>query len=313
MEDTAVDSGQESQALDHENDFEPTAAPSDEFFAVVDREVLAALADVFSHVEPNALLFVETGEGLKARGLSKHCYWPYVDIPVDSFQVFQTKDVVLGLDTDALASALDTTSPGERVALHYSPTAGFELDTGRDRFEIDGERPPFDDPDDKRESILETYRTYKHVDFVIPSGRLEALVGLVRPHQHVLIESDLDSERVAFTFVDAPDDNPQMEFEAAPDDLVEPPTLVNWNTDWQLDQDLETSLKGLFDSEMDSAPESKICTQSLDPAIEPMRGPVTVHHNGMFGYPTMFEYTRANGRVSIVASITHRIDGDRGP
>ena len=75
-----------------------------------------------------------------------------------------------------------------------------------------------------------------------------------------------------------------------------------------MDQDAESSLKGLFESEMESAPKSKICTQSLDPSIEPMRGPVTVHHNGMFGFPTMFEYTRANGRVSVVASITHRID-----
>ncbi|WP_132061015.1 hypothetical protein [Halorussus amylolyticus] len=287
MEDTTVDRGQESHALDHEDDFGPTAAPSDEFFAVVDREVLAALADVFSHVGPNALLFVEASEGLKARGMSKHCYWPYVDIPVDSFQVFQTEGVKLGLDTDALASALDTTDPGERVALHYSPTAGFELDTGRERFDIDGERPPFDDSDDQRESILETYWTYKHVDFVIPSGRLEALVNLIRPHQHVLIESDLDTECVTFTFVDAPDDRPQLEFEATPDDLVESPFLPHWNNS--------------------IAPESKICTESLAPAIEPMRGPVTVHHNGMFGVPTMFEYTRANGRVSVVASIMHKI------
>lgn len=290
---------------------EPSADPDDEFFAAVDDDVLRAVVDVFGPLDHNALLLVRES-GLRARSRSEDCYWLYVDIPDDAFAVYDGATDEVGMDPDALGAALGTVPRGRRVSLHRKTDGSLQFGADGERHEISGRRPPLDDPVEKAETPLETYDGYERVTFEVDAARLQALVGADAGREYLLLESDLDDGTVAFSFVDEPDEGDRPELEVPPADLASPPEVVDDDApvagkkgEAIESEAVRESLGELLGT--GRTEQSRLCRESVDPALSPMRGTVTVTHKDMAAFPTTFEYQRADGDVAVVASVTTRL------
>lgn len=309
------------------DDAGPTADPDDELFAVVDSDVLDALVDVHARGLDDVLVFVDEGHGVVARNSGgENCYWVQTEIDADDFDVFRAVDVTTSLDVTALAAGLDRAGPGERVSLHYDDAAGLRLGVGRDRHPVAGDDPELSEELRERDAFSAvTGDARPEVDFRVDAGRFQAVVRAGTDHSHLRVESDVADGTVAFELVGHPDDDRgSIEFDVPDGDLVQAPADTGWgdddhegvadmmaSTDEEFDEDTVETAVDIFEDGGEEGATSYLCTESLAPALSPMRGAVRVLHSD--GRPsTRFTYSRADGVVTVKALVSHRLDEVEG-
>lgn len=322
---TAVDAAGTGDA--RPADAGPSADPGDEFFAVLDSDTLRAFVDVHSRGLDDLLVFVEPGHGLVARNRGgENCYWAQTEVDADDFAVFRATDVTTSVSVPALAAGLDRARPDERLSLHYGDAEGFRLGVGDDRHPIDGDDPELSEELRARDAFSTvTGDARPEIRFEIDAARFQAFAGPETAHTHVRVHSDTTDGSVSFALVGHPDGESDMAFEVPAEDLLSPPAETGWGDD---EHDGMADMMASSDEELDvtdesvqevieifeDTPESAtsyLCTESVDPAMSPMRGPVQVLHSD--GKPsTRFTYSRADGTVTVKALVSHRLDEVEG-
>ena len=271
-----------------QTDFEPTAEDDDEFFVVVETDLLVELLTVYAHTDFNAVMYTEEDTGLRVRSRTDNCYWFEVDVPPESLNTFQTDGATRNVNIESLSTALSGPTASQ-IALHGKDEGTLVLRDGFDKYRIETNDSPFDE--EPKANQIETSIWMNRVEFTIKAARFQALINTDCTHDHVYIFVDQEDNTVEFSFFDHGNDELFHVLSVSEDEFIEPPYNL-------LDGDI-----GPFDS--------AICHEAIDEAMPPMQGPITVGL-GPLSSGNSIEYTRANEKIMVRGVISAREDAMAG-
>jgi len=279
---TDITVGSETQPAEaNRTSFDPSADPDDDLFVVVKTDYLRELTAVYEPTDRNALFLVRENVGIKARSKSEYCYLFEVELPADTFDVFQASDLNLQVDIDALEQAITETRT-HRVAIHATADGSVRLRDGHSSTDLSTtEFGPLEDekfPTGTKDLERNQYNTW---DFTVEAAVLEAHLDADTERDHAGIAVDGREGTAEIYFFDTDSDDRTVGLSLELDDFIEPPSPYGPQPD----------------SELAAAP---ICRESIDHALSPMRDEVTVT---VCEYPDILpphiQYTRADGVLPV--------------
>lgn len=272
-----------------ETDFDVTAADDDDVFAVLAREFLAEQLAVHDPIASRAGLLVREGVGIRARTRSDNCYSVEVAFPVDVFEVFHPADVDLCVDVDGMSGFLGETV-ADAVAIRAKSDGSVLLDDGTTATDVTAETAPTEDEElGFADADFYEKRIAHTMAFTVPASRLRALVGADESHDHAGLTVDRAAGTAEVYFFDGDGERRTVSLELSDDEFVTTPHLVDDPTG--------------DPTQVSTA----ICRSSIDEAMDPVRGEVTVVVSERVDFVgTRLEYRRGDGALPVYAKVSWR-------
>lgn len=252
----------------------PTAAP-DELVAVLETSLLEAILDVFDPLETNVQLSAKGNVGIRLKTRTPKGYYLEAHVGTNRLAEFRPDTANRPVALGALERAVDRTT-ADRVALYGDSDGETVLRDGDDSYDLTAAATPLGCD---HTAIMAVDKAANELDFVLEAGMLRSLTDTSR--DRLRVTADTAEETAEFTPVGA--DGPDSLVDVDSDEFVRPPR-VNL---------------GLGES----AAERRFGRGAADAAVTPMRGPITVGLPSGADTSVNFQYTRADGGVTVWAKL----------